>query len=149
MSIAIHQCIERVTKIRLSLGERSSKVTIVNDKKHLLCKVQVDGCVFTDRDPMKRCDYLVNVEDLKWSIFIELKGSSIDAALEQLTASHALLAEHRLPLVTWIISCRSFPKTTPKMQKRMADIRKIPEMKSLVVKNGPIDFNLETGRSVG
>ena len=146
MSQSVEQCTDPCRKPRLSLRERASVVTIVNVRKRRLHKIRVDGCLFEASDPEKRCDFLINVADLSRSIIVELKGSDLDAALEQLAESHRLLDEFRHSKVTWIVSCQSTPKTTTKTQNEL--VRKRKAGITIVIRDSPLHFNLETNKSV-
>ncbi len=57
------------------LDNKESKVEVVG--------IKVDGCVFTKKDGIK-CDYLLGVESKKKLFYIELKGTDIIKAIEQI-----------------------------------------------------------------
>ncbi|MCE2705660.1 MAG: hypothetical protein LW807_01095 [Proteobacteria bacterium] len=59
--------------------------TSPEDRRYLI-KIKVDGCMYTDKDMTKRCDYIFELQD-KFSCFIELKGKDIKHAVEQLESS--------------------------------------------------------------
>jgi len=145
VSLPIDQCTELSSHKRLVLAEKASKVTILNRHERLLVKIEVDGCVFTDRDQERRCDYLVNSADLDTSIFVELKGSDVGAAYDQLRASHDRLADCRKSRVTWIVSTRRCTELSANIQNRKDKAMK-EHRAFLVVKNGPFDFDIETKR---
>lgn len=81
-------------------GRQSRFVSEENGRKHigenpngLKCRrYKVDGNILTAQDG-KKCDFLLVNDDGKDAYFIELKGSEIDAAPEQLKAAIAALKD--------------------------------------------------------
>ncbi|AOX03303.1 hypothetical protein BJP34_31140 [Moorena producens PAL-8-15-08-1] len=64
------------------LEENNSKLTLLNPNKDKILVITVDGCAIAD-DENKRCDYaLVCSNGLE--IYVELKGSKIKHAFEQI-----------------------------------------------------------------
>lgn len=53
-----------------------------NENRKRVRHYKIDGCVI--RDDSTRCDYLLINEDQRYAYLIELKGSDIEHALEQL-----------------------------------------------------------------
>lgn len=59
--------------------------TTIHERKNLV-RIKVDGGIYNGYHPIIRCDYLFQFED-KFSCFIELKGTDINHAVEQLKSS--------------------------------------------------------------
>ncbi len=78
----------------IPLQENKSKCVIENPNQFTIYIVQVDGCAIKEG---LRCDYLVFPEpkDIKKNleIYIELKGSKISHAIEQLEATMRKLSD--------------------------------------------------------
>lgn len=69
------------------VSEENKRRHIGNNKNRLHCRrYRVDGYILTAQDG-KKCDYLLLNDDGKDAYFIELKGSLIDDAPEQIDAT--------------------------------------------------------------
>jgi hypothetical protein len=86
----------RHKKIALS-GKKTGKLYLLNPQERKVEKVEVDGCAITDG---LRCDWLVLINDRKphKEIYVELKGSKISHAVEQLEATINNLSANRTRL---------------------------------------------------
>jgi len=72
--------------------ENKRKFVIHKPSNLLVCKVQVDGCLITTQ-LIRKCDYLFEVAtDPKEYLLVELKGSDLDGAVEQLISTYEQLA---------------------------------------------------------
>ncbi|HBK21592.1 MAG TPA: hypothetical protein DDZ60_03520 [Planktothrix sp. UBA10369] len=78
----------------IPLAENKSKLVIENPNQFRVCVIEVDGCAIKEG---LRCDYLVipDQQDIKKviEIYIELKGSKILHAIEQLEATMKKLSD--------------------------------------------------------
>ena len=63
----------------------STTYTYENNSLNTLTKYRVDGCLINDERP--KCDYLLLNCSKKKSYFIELKGSDLIKAVEQINSS--------------------------------------------------------------
>jgi hypothetical protein len=81
------RCDERIThrKIKLS-GSQTSTLYLLNPREQEVERIEVDGCAITAG---LRCDWLVCAEKdgLREEIFVELKGSDINHAIQQIEAT--------------------------------------------------------------
>jgi hypothetical protein len=81
------RCDERIShkKIRLS-GSQTSTLYLLNPQEQEVERIEVDGCAITVG---LRCDWLVCVEEggSREEIFVELKGSDINHAIQQIEAT--------------------------------------------------------------
>ncbi len=109
------KCIDRHSELRFSVKEQLSEVVFINPSSRAVNQIVVDGCVFKEGDG-KRCDHLINVDETNTSIFVELKGSNIEAAFEQLSESHDKLAQYTNKRVFWIVSYSGSPRITSSIQ---------------------------------
>ena len=83
------ECLEK-QKIIVSREKKKSHVA-VNKDENLVRQFRVDGYVITEN--IKKCDYLVINDDKLTAYFIELKGTDINGAIEQLKQTVELLKE--------------------------------------------------------
>ncbi len=88
----------RRKKIALT-GRRTSTLYLLNPQLRGVERVEVDDCVITEG---RRCDWLVRLDDAtsREEIYVELKGSDILHAVDQLEATINKL----------LIDCKQFPK---------------------------------------
>ncbi len=138
------ECAQRHSKPDFIAGDPHTRsvVRFLNPQRLEVEQIRVDGCVFQGNEP-QRCDWLVNVDALDTSIFVELKGGSHpERALPQLHSAHRHLENKRKTNVIWLIS-RLPPNvvntTIIREQARLAkqDI-------TLQMKNSPFSFTLKS-----
>lgn len=101
MTVIAAKCVVRHTKKLFNVQEQKSKVIFHNPNQHEVQEITVDGCVVTEGE---RCDYLLLVDDADVSVFVELKGSDVKHALEQLEETHKQL---RCPLTSTEVQVRT------------------------------------------
>ncbi|OQX02456.1 MAG: hypothetical protein BWK80_57820 [Desulfobacteraceae bacterium IS3] len=77
------KCSEDIKKKIIAVSENTRKFEIRNDNSRSVNKVRVDGCLIDDN--RERCDYLFEIDKLV--IYVELKGSDIQKAYNQLIAT--------------------------------------------------------------
>jgi hypothetical protein len=136
MKKRFRECETILSNKLIPLEENKSKFVIENPNQFKVCVVQVDGCAIKEG---RRCDYLVipDEQDIKKTleIYIELKGSKILDAIEQLEATIKQLSDHpaKQEKVCIIISTRC-PLSTPEIQKFKLRFKKTYNAK-LEVKN--------------
>ena len=63
-----------------------------NKNRHMIRQFKVDGEVVEAGDMSPRCDYLLLNDDAKTSYYIELKGSDLVKAIEQIETTVAMIA---------------------------------------------------------
>lgn len=109
------KCVRRHSESEFSVEEHQSQVIFLNANLLEIHQVEVDGCVYTDKDS-KRCDWLVNVHGIDTSIFVELKGSDIDGAFNQLAQTQLRLTDWLRRHIIWIISYSGNPRFNSSIQ---------------------------------
>ena len=67
---------------RIVSREKSKEHIAINDNDCLVRQFKIDGYVITEN--IKKCDYLVLNDDKFTAYFIELKGTDITGAIEQI-----------------------------------------------------------------
>lgn len=110
-----------------------SKFRLENPKKTQVRIIAVDDCVIKEG---KRCDYLVILENNQ-EIYIELKGSKVAYAVEQITATIPQVTADKSQLKLGFISSTRCPMTSPEIQK-LKRIAKTKHSLKLTIKNGEI-----------
>lgn len=74
------KCKNQTKAKRIPLKEKGICLHFINDSCRDVIKIRVDGCAITEG---MRCDYLVLCN--KHEYFVELKGSDIGHAVDQIT----------------------------------------------------------------
>jgi hypothetical protein len=72
-----------VVAIRDKVGGKS-ELRYENVSQSRLTKYRIDGCLLPEEAGKRKCDYLLLNIDLLKAYFIELKGSDLDSAVEQI-----------------------------------------------------------------
>ncbi|NEO18694.1 hypothetical protein [Moorena sp. SIO4A5] len=83
-------CEEYKDDNEIVLKENKSKLTFDNSKRDKILKIKVDGCAIDDEN--KRCDYALVCSNVE--IYVELKGSKIAHAVEQIESTIKLLSDN-------------------------------------------------------
>lgn len=78
-----HQSLCDKRQKRIVSKEKRSSHTAVNENRQLVRQYLIDGDVIKDKNAIK-CDYLVLNDEKKTAYFIELKGSKVVHAIEQI-----------------------------------------------------------------
>ncbi len=66
--------------------ENHKEFRLENKSKKTICRVKVDGCLIDDQRT-KRCDYLFKVCETKKHFLVELKGTDVNKAVEQIIST--------------------------------------------------------------
>ena len=103
------ECSELHQRPKISLsGERTTKVCFLNPQRRTVEQITVDDCAITQG---VRCDWLLLLNDAisRAEIYVELKGSDIPHAVEQLKATIVQLSAdfRRLPKRCLVVFTRS------------------------------------------
>ncbi|MFQ3575773.1 MAG: hypothetical protein SNJ77_04990 [Cytophagales bacterium] len=80
---------QKIKIVTCSDAKSNIKFTYENDSLDSLTKYKVDGCLINDEDP--KCDFLLLNCTKSISYFVELKGSDLIKAIEQIESSINLL----------------------------------------------------------
>lgn len=79
-------CCECSQNQTINAEENKRKYSLQNPHRREVCKIHLDGCV-TMETTGKQCDYLFLSCDTNLAFFIELKGSDLLQAIDQLDQS--------------------------------------------------------------
>ena len=87
MSLILKECIEFNDRRKICVVEENGKKYNLNNHSGFsFRKVKIDKCL-DQGIGKKRCDYLMDCEDLKRVIFIELKGGDLKKAVVQISST--------------------------------------------------------------
>ena len=70
--------------------EKGRKFSIKNKSKKTICKVRVDGCLLTE-STKKKCDFFFKVCETERYFLVELKGTDVNHAVEQIESTFVAL----------------------------------------------------------
>lgn len=110
------ECEQYRSDTKIVLQENKSKIIFFNPNKEQIREIKVDGCVIKDNETL-RCDYvLIPQEDVE--IYVELKGSDIYHAVEQLESTIKSLSDDvkKKQKLCFVVSTR-VPKQTTSIQQ--------------------------------
>ena len=121
------------------VGSRNSRsrFRIQNQNKIKVRVIRVDNRVITKE---KRCDYLIILPDGR-EIYIELKGSKVSYAVEQIYASIQQLTANKFEPKLGFVSSTRCPINSTETQKLKKIARKQHNL-ILTIKNGEIDYKV-------
>jgi hypothetical protein len=76
-----------------TVAQEHKRKFVINKGANLaVCKVKVDGCLITEQN-IRKCDYLFEIGTIpKNYLLVELKGSDLNGAVEQLVSTYDRLA---------------------------------------------------------
>jgi hypothetical protein len=133
------RCATESTDKKITAKENGRKLTLENPNGKLVRKIQVDGCLITDNSH-KRCDYMFEIEKpIRFVIYLELKGSDIKKAYEQLVATIDLFIEAHRGIKK---DCHIVASRVPQSRARN------PAIKNKNVKSTRSDINRKHRRSI-
>ena len=108
----------------ITCAEKRSRYIARNPNRKLNCKIRIDNALIKGND-ISKCDYGLWVDEGNRMILIELKGSDVEKALEQLFSTHAIF-KSRFKEEQFSYSFRVVPTrvTTPNLQERIKQFKK-------------------------
>jgi hypothetical protein len=138
-------CSQEVTHRRILFEENKRKFIGYNPDEKPVIRVVIDGCLMTTGI---RCDFLLVEKEKHLGCFIELKGSDIDHALDQLqttinqidSPSGTFISKKFSKRFAFVVSSQ-VPQTTTGIQNKMKNFAKQGIV--LKIKNNQIIFDLK------
>jgi len=104
-------CVTNVSHPTIRFEENKRTLYFKNPNRNVYRAVQVDGCAITEG---MRCDKLLTSEDEHAEHFVELKGTDIKHAIEQLQRTIDALGEYNDDRHAYVISTNVAPALTSK-----------------------------------
>ncbi|NEO78051.1 hypothetical protein [Moorena sp. SIO4G3] len=135
-------CEEYKDDKKIVLSENRSKLTFLNPQGDKIRIIKVDGCAIVDNKTL-RCDYLL-VPTNKVEIYVELKGSKIKHAVEQIESTIKLLSYNpqTIKKLCFVVFTRFGP---PKLRTNIQNIKSKFNKKynaKLIVEKNPYTYDL-------
>ena len=96
------------------------RVCFYNPNRQICKCVQVDGCAITEGI---RCDNMLTSHDERCEYFVELKGTDVRHAIEQLRVSIQTLGEFTDDRSAYVVSTNVAPALTTTIQRAKRDFR--------------------------
>ena len=126
MSLILAKCIEFNEKRKICIAyENGKKYQLNNTSNITIRKVKVDKCL-SQNIGEKRCDFLIETQDLKRVFFIELKGGDLNKAVNQIYSTIVYLKSEfkNYRMDTRIVGSKDVPdlKITPDYKKLAKEI---------------------------
>jgi hypothetical protein len=78
--------------VATSAKEGAKKFSFLNRSNKNICRVHVDDCLITDKS-IKKCDYLFKVNEDQLYYLVELKGTDVDNAIQQIISTYDIVNE--------------------------------------------------------
>ena len=70
--------------------ENGKKFVINNRSKKTICKIHIDNCLIKDNN-VRKCDFFFAIRENQKFYLVELKGQSLDDAVEQIKSTFNIL----------------------------------------------------------
>lgn len=116
-------CIQPTKDPNIKFEENKRKIIFLNPNRLEYKKVQVDGCAINDKATI-RCDKLLVSADEHEERYVELKGTDVMHAMDQLEGTIVRLGEFDENRHAYVISTNVAPAYTTKIQKKAAHFKK-------------------------
>ena len=119
----LDKCSEKISHKNILIEEKkSSKIVFINENSIELTKVQVDGCL--DIQGVK-CDWLLIINEPYIEIYIELKGSDVEHAFDQIENTIKIVSKNYKTVLKYcyIITTRC-PITSTQIQVKAKSFKK-------------------------
>ena len=122
-----------------SVFEQNRRRLCCYNPNRQICKcVQVDGCAITEGI---RCDNMLTSHDERCEYFVELKGTDVKHAIEQLRVSIQTLGEFTDDRSAYVVSTNVAPALTTTIQRAKRDFR-TKFQAELIIKEKQADIRL-------
>ena len=129
-------CISETTDSIIRFQEKRSVIRFHNPERHTYKRIQVDGCAIHDGE---KCDNMLCSADECEERYVELKGSDIPHAIEQLRATITRLGEFDNKRHAYVVCTKVAPQITTTIQR--AKVEFLRRFKSeLIIKETPVEI---------
>lgn len=115
-------CVQPTTDSKIKFEENKRKIIFLNPERLSYKKVQVDGCVINDKG--MRCDKLLVSDNENEERYVELKGTDVMHAIDQLEATIQRIGEFYGNRHAYVISTNVAPAYNTKIQMKAKYFRK-------------------------
>lgn len=133
-------CVQPTKDSKIKFEENKRKIIFLNPDRKDYKRVQVDGCAIDDKVTL-RCDKLLVSADEHEERYVELKGTEVMHAIDQLESTIVRLGEFDDNRHAYVISTNVAPAYTTKIQQKALLFRK-KYRSELVVKEKQLEVPL-------
>lgn len=113
-------CVKDCVDANIVFEQNRRRVCFYNPNRQICKCVQVDGCAITEGI---RCDNMLTSHDERCEYFVELKGTDVKHAIEQLRVSIQTLGEFTDDRSAYVVSTNVAPALTTTIQRAKRDFR--------------------------
>ena len=113
-------CVKDCADANIVFEQNRRRVCFYNPNRQICKCVQVDGCAITEGI---RCDNMLTSHDERCEYFVELKGTDVKHAIEQLRVSIQTLGEFTDDRSAYVVSTNVAPALTTTIQRAKRDFR--------------------------
>ncbi|MCQ2193549.1 MAG: hypothetical protein MJZ28_01210 [Paludibacteraceae bacterium] len=132
--------VQPTSDTNIKFEENNRKIIFLNPERRMYKKVQVDGGAVKDTKCSK-CDNLLVSDDEREERYVELKGSDVMHAIEQLEATILMLGECDENRHAYVVGTNVAPSYTTKIQQKALVFRK-KYRSELLVREKRLDVKL-------
>lgn len=108
-------CVQITRDRNIRFEENRRKIVFANPDQQVYKKVQVDGCAITQGE---RCDNLLTSDDEREERFVELKGTDVMHAIDQLERTIREIGEYNDDRHAYVICTNVAPAFNTQIQKK-------------------------------
>lgn len=116
-------CIQPTKDSKIKFEENKRKIIFLNPDRKDYKRVQVDGCAIDDKVTL-RCDKLLVSADEHEERYVELKGTDVMHAIDQLESTIVRLGEFDDNRHAYVISTNVAPAYTTKIQQKVLQFKR-------------------------
>lgn len=131
-------CVKDCADANIVFEQNRRRVCFYNPNRQICECVQVDGCAITEGI---RCDNMLTSHDERCEYFVELKGTDVKHAIEQLRVSIQTLGEFTDDRSAYVVSTNVAPALTTTIQRAKRDFRTNLQAE-LIIKEKQADIRL-------
>lgn len=131
-------CVKDCADANIVFEQNRRRVCFYNPNRQICKCVQVDGCAITEGI---RCDNMLTSHDERCEYFVELKGTDVKHAIEQLRVSIQTLGEFTDDRSAYVVSTNVAPALTTTIQRAKRDFRTKLQAE-LIIKEKQADIRL-------
>ena len=113
-------CVKDCADANIVFEQNRRRVCFYNPNRQICKCVQVDGCAITEGI---RCDNMLTSHEERCEYFVELKGTDVKHAIEQLRVSIQTLGEFTDDRSAYVVSTNVAPALTTTIQRAKRDFR--------------------------
>ena len=131
-------CVKDCADANIVFEQNRRRVCFYNPNRQICKCVQVDGYAITEGI---RCDNMLTSHDERCEYFVELKGTDVKHAIEQLRVSIQTLGEFTDDRSAYVVSTNVAPALTTTIQRAKRDFR-TKLQSELIIKEKQADIRL-------